>query len=100
MLQFAPKEFTGISLGMTALLFFVGMSIGPAIAGVYMQTHQVFIRNNNIGSSIGSFYPSSQSYNLIFLTAFIIFIASIANLAVLKRRLSDLLVTTINYRLP
>ena len=88
-LEYAPREYTGISLGMTALLFFVGMSIGPAIAGVYMQSHQVLIRDSNIGnSSTSSYYPSSQSYNLIFLTAFSISIASVAIVAVLKRRLS------------
>jgi MFS family permease len=57
----SPKEFTGISVGVGALLLFVGMAIGPALAGVYMADHE------NVGTQ-GS-YPSAQSYDLVFLTA-------------------------------
>jgi MFS family permease len=58
----SPKEFTGISVGVGALLLFVGMAIGPALAGVYMENHE------SIEGIEGS-YPSAGSYNLIFLTA-------------------------------
>jgi MFS family permease len=58
----SPKEFTGISVGVGALLLFIGMAIGPALAGVYMANHET------IEGIVGS-YPSAGSYNLIFLTA-------------------------------
>jgi hypothetical protein len=60
-LQSTPRKFSGISLGMTVLFNLVGGSVGPAVAGIYMQTNQVLI--NGVGS-----YPSPDSYNLIFLT--------------------------------
>jgi MFS family permease len=60
-LQSTPRKFSGISLGMTVLFNLVGGSVGPAIAGIYMQANQVLIKG------VGS-YPSPDSYNLIFLT--------------------------------
>ncbi|MCD6036326.1 MAG: bmr3 3 [Nitrososphaeraceae archaeon] len=53
-LESTPRQFSGISLGMTVLLNLIGGAVGPAIAGIYMQTNQVFIN--------GSFFPSLQSY--------------------------------------
>lgn len=60
-LQSTPRKFSGISLGMTVLFNLVGGSVGPAVAGIYMQANQVLIKG------VGS-YPSPDSYNLIFLT--------------------------------
>jgi hypothetical protein len=60
-LQSTPRKFSGISLGMTVLFNLVGGSVGPAVAGIYMQANQVLIKD------VGS-YPSPDSYNLIFLT--------------------------------
>jgi MFS family permease len=60
-LQSTPRKFSGISLGMTVLFNLVGGSVGPAVAGIYMQANQVLIKG------IGS-YPSPDSYNFIFLT--------------------------------
>ncbi|HKQ20948.1 MAG TPA: MFS transporter [Nitrososphaeraceae archaeon] len=59
-LQSTPRKYSGISLGMTVLFNLVGGSVGPAVAGIYMQANQVLI--NGVGS-----YPSPNSYNLIFL---------------------------------
>ncbi len=61
-LQSTPRQFSGISLGMTVLFNLIGGSIGPAVAGIYMQSHQVIVKG-----VVGSF-PSPDSYNLIFLT--------------------------------
>jgi MFS family permease len=58
----SPKEFTGISVGIAALLLFIGMAIGPALAGVYMENHETV-------QGIEGSYPSSGSYNLVFLTS-------------------------------
>jgi MFS family permease len=60
-LQQTPRQFSGISLGMTVLFNLIGGSIGPAIAGIIMQTQQVILKD-----VVGSF-PAPQSYDLIFL---------------------------------
>jgi hypothetical protein len=77
-----PKQFTGISLGTTMLMRIVGSSIGPALAGMYMQTHQSLL---NINGFIQSF-PSLISFNMIFLTAAVFSIVSIALAILLRRR--------------
>ncbi|HET7644274.1 MAG TPA: MFS transporter [Nitrososphaeraceae archaeon] len=55
----------GISMGITVLLFLIGMSIGPAISGIYLETFQSPIWINGISYS----YPSEFSYDMIFFTA-------------------------------
>jgi MFS family permease len=77
-LQSTPRKFSGISLGMTVLFTLIGGSVGPAIAGIFMQANQVFIEG------VGS-YPSSDSYNLIFLTIAIASLIPIA-LSIFLRR--------------
>ena len=81
LLEYTPKDSIGISLGMTAMLFFIGMAIGPAIAGIYMQSNQISIK----GSSLS--FPSLESYNMIFITAFLISVISIALMLVLKKKM-------------
>ncbi len=63
-MEYTPLKYSGVSLGMSVVLFLIGSSIGPAIAGIYMQTHQELARGVTAGS-----FPSPISYNLIFLTA-------------------------------
>jgi MFS family permease len=75
----SPKEFTGISVGVGALLLFVGMAIGPALAGVYMENHETV-------AGVDGSYPSPESYNLVFLTAGLLSAASLGFALVLKRR--------------
>lgn len=77
-LESTPRQFSGISLGMTVLLNLIGGAVGPAIAGIYMQTNQVFIN--------GSFYPSLQSYNLIFLTATLLSLVSVVLVLIIRKR--------------
>ncbi|MGC2428991.1 MAG: MFS transporter [Nitrososphaeraceae archaeon] len=80
----APKQYVGISVGIGALLFFLGMAIGPAIAGMYMQKHQVSV------DGISGSFPSSESYNMVFLTAAILSIVSISFSVILKGRMQKL----------
>ena len=40
---FVPKQFSGISIGITTLLFLVGMSIGPAISGMFMEQYRILL---------------------------------------------------------
>jgi MFS family permease len=75
----SPKEFTGISVGVGALLLFIGMAIGPALAGVYMENHETV-------SGIEGSYPSSGSYNLVFLTSGLLSAVSVGLGLVLRRR--------------
>ena len=74
-----PKQSIGVSLGMSTLLRIIGASIGPAIAGMYMQTHQVMVNGSTAR------FPSADSYNLIFLTATIISMVSIILAVILWR---------------
>jgi MFS family permease len=58
-----PHKNMVTSIGMTSLLRIVGSSVGPAVAGVFMQTRQITVQGH-----AGSF-PSPESYTTIFLTA-------------------------------
>jgi MFS family permease len=72
----------GISMGITVLLFLIGMSIGPAIAGIYLETFQSPIMLNEISY----FFPSKFSYDMIFFTAALIsFVFLILSIVTAKR---------------
>jgi MFS family permease len=75
----SPKEFTGISVGVGALLLFIGMAIGPALAGVYME-------NQETVEGVEGSYPSPGSYNLVFLTAGLLSAVSVGFALMLIRR--------------
>jgi len=62
MLQ-SPFQQIGISLGISNLLRIIGSSIGPAIAGLFMQSHlfPVTLQKNQY-----QFFPSASAYDLIF----------------------------------
>jgi MFS family permease len=75
----SPKEFTGISVGVGALLLFIGMAIGPALAGVYMENHETV-------EGVEGSYPSPGSYNLVFLTAGLLSAISVGFALMLIRR--------------
>jgi hypothetical protein len=86
-LEYTPIKFSGVSLGMSVLLYLIGSSIGPAIAGIYMQTNQNLAKGvSNSSVAVGSF-PSPVAYNLIFLTAASLSVISIALAIILKRRI-------------
>jgi fucose permease len=74
-LMSTPKQFSGISLGMNLLIYLMGASVGPVIAGSFLQANQVIIESetNNISAS----FPSPESYDLTFLTAALIAVISI-----------------------
>ena len=76
-----PKQFSGISLGMSTLMRIIGAAIGPALAGMFMQTHQSLL--NIYG--IAQYFPSADSFNLIFLSAVLLSVVSIV-LAIILRR--------------
>ena len=70
-----PKQSSGVSLGMNLLIYLIGASVGPVIAGTFMQAIQVFIESETNG--ISASFPSAQSYDLTFLTAALIAVISI-----------------------
>lgn len=69
-----PRENSGTSLGMTSFMRLVGSSIAPALSGMFMQGYQYTV----IIGGKPQFFPSSEAYNLIFLTAAILSLISIA----------------------
>ena len=77
----APIQATGIALGMALLLNLVGMSIGPSIAALFQQMYQ-----GTVEGVAGEEFPTQDAYNLIFLTAALISLASIALALALARR--------------
>lgn len=79
----SPKEFTGISVGVGALLLFIGMAIGPALAGVYMESHRT--------TEFGGSYPTPGSYNLVFLTAGLMSAVSVVFALALRNRPASVL---------
>jgi MFS family permease len=81
-----PVQFTGISLGMNTMMRIVGASVGPALAGVYMQMYQSTIEV--AGRPVA--YPSLQAFSIIFLTAAVVSVASVALSIYLKRRLGKM----------
>src|SRR5439155_1175015 len=82
-MEYTPLRFSGVSLGMSTVLLLIGSSIGPAIAAIYMQTHQEIVKGVTTGS-----FPSAISYNLIFLTATLISAISITLVMILRRKIS------------
>ena len=77
-----PLHLNGTSLGITMLLFLIGMSVGPAISGIYLQSFQSSIPIKGVNGS----YPSTFSYNMIFLTAALISVFSIILTVLVARK--------------
>jgi MFS family permease len=79
-LESTPRQFAGISLGMTVIFKMVGSSLGPVIAGMYMQAHQATLVDAD------SSFPSPVSYTLIFFTLSLISIITLTLSIFIKRR--------------
>jgi MFS family permease len=73
-----PVKFLGISFGVNTLFGFIGSAIGPAVAGMLMQTNQIFINTAATAAAaaaIGTAYgdnnvmasPSAESFVNIFI---------------------------------
>jgi MFS family permease len=56
-------EQIGISLGISNLLRIIGSSIGPTIAGLFMQTHLLPV---HLSKNQQQYFPSTAAYDLIF----------------------------------
>ena len=87
-----PRQFMGISLGTSMLMRIIGAAVGPALAGMYMQSNQSILRINGIAQ----YFPSAESYNLIFLTATALSLLSIALAIILRRRAIKLAIPNVH----
>jgi MFS family permease len=87
-LQYTPRQYSGISIGISVVIVLIGSSIGPVIASIYMQAYQEFVSGVTERP-----YPSLLSYNLIFLTAALISTLSVVAVIYLKRRASTQIIT-------
>ncbi len=83
-----PKQHVGVSVGMSTLIRIIGASIGPAMAGMFMQTHKTSI------PGVAGTFPAPDSYNLIFLTALIVSLVSIGIAVFLRRSVSKIPIHT------
>ncbi|MBV9668012.1 MAG: MFS transporter, partial [Nitrososphaeraceae archaeon] len=84
-----PMQMTGIALGMTLLLNLVGMSVGPALSGVLQEAYK------GTAIEVQGLFPTNQAYNLIFITAALVSVASvIMAFSVSRTRLGTLTITS------
>jgi len=81
-----PPKFIGMSLGMSNLLRIIGSSVGPALAGVYMQMYQSTVQVAGIQTA----FPSMQAYSIIFLTAAVLSIMSVGLAVYLRKALGKM----------
>jgi MFS family permease len=81
-----PKQAIGSTLGTTLLMRVVGSSIGPAVAGMFMQANQSVVGISGIAQS----FPSLASFNMIFLTAGVLAIGSIVLAVLLRHRVTKM----------
>jgi MFS family permease len=86
MMQSSFKQI-GISLGISNLLRIIGSSIGPTIAGLFMQTHLFPIDSHN---NQFHYFPSSSAYDLIFGTMLGLSLSALCiSLFLVKNRLKN-----------
>jgi hypothetical protein len=55
------------------------MAIGPALTGVYLDSHKAM-------GEVPESYPSSKSYNLVYLTSALLSAVSLGLMLMLKKR--------------
>ena len=79
----SPLHLSGTSVGITMLLFLIGMAIGPAISGIFLQIFQ------SSAQGIEGSFPSSLSYIMIFLIALIVSIFSFILILFVSKILSQ-----------
>jgi MFS family permease len=79
----SPLRLSGTSVGITMLLFLIGMAIGPAMSGIFLQLFQSSVQG------IGGSFPSAFSYIVIFLTAIIVSIFSLILVLFVSKKLSQ-----------
>jgi MFS family permease len=80
-------EQIGISLGISNLLRIIGSSIGPTIAGLFMQTHLLPV---NLTKNQNQYFPSAAAYDLIFGTMLLLSLLALSiSFFLVKKQHSD-----------
>ena len=74
-----PVQMTGIAFGIALLLDLVGMSVGPAVAGIMQQLHQGTV------AGVAGQFPTHEAYNSIFVVAAIVSIISVMLALIVNR---------------
>ncbi|MGN6613817.1 MAG: MFS transporter [Candidatus Nitrosocosmicus sp.] len=89
-----PIQYSGISLGMSVVVMIIGMSIGPIVAGFFMQSFQTpsvsTLSTQTATTTTLLSHPSAIAYNLIFVTGIIISTCSIILAFLLRKKLIKL----------
>jgi MFS family permease len=80
-----PIQYSGISLGLSVVIMMIGMSIGPIIAGFFMQTFQTA----KIIMTEVSAHPSATAFNAIFLTGILISVISVILSLILRKKINQ-----------
>jgi MFS family permease len=75
-----PMQVTGIALGMTLLLNLVGMSVGPALAGIFQEVYQGTV------PGVEGLFPTEGAYNWIFIVASLVSVASVGMAVFVSRK--------------
>jgi MFS family permease len=80
-------EQIGISLGISNLLRIIGSSIGPTIAGLFMQTYLLPV---NLTKNQNQYFPSASAYDLIFGTMLLLSLLALSiSFFLIKKQHSD-----------
>lgn len=87
-----PMQVTGIALGMTLLLNLVGMSVGPALAGIFQEVYQGTV------PGVEGLFPTENAYNWIFIVASLVSAASVGMAVFVSRKKFMPVTTTWNPR--
>ncbi|HEY6536967.1 MAG TPA: MFS transporter [Candidatus Nitrosocosmicus sp.] len=81
-LVYTPIHLSGTALGITMLLFLIGMSLGPTISGIYMESFKL------ISTGTVESFPSDFAYEMIFLTATIISLFSVLLTIIITKKIN------------
>jgi MFS family permease len=77
-----PREYSGVTVGISSLLRFIGCSIGPALAAMHLQADQTLLHVNETPMR----FPSSISFDMVFSTAVIFSVVLIIISMMMRQR--------------
>jgi MFS family permease len=80
-----PIQHSGISLGLSVVIMMIGMSVGPVIAGFFMQT---FRATTTMMTPITATHPSAMAFDMIFLTGILISAGSVILSLILRKKIN------------
>jgi MFS family permease len=81
-----PREYSGVTIGVSSLLRITGASIGPVLASMYMEINQIPLSINGTYT----YFPSPFSFDFIFFTAIVLSIISLIFSILVSRKIMKL----------